>query len=281
MLFAVSTSVQKRPPLQPRPGGATHAMQDKRTRRSSAEAGLSLVEILVVLVIMSTMMAVAFATCQHSREDAIKKQAVSVMYAYQDAIEMYRVDNDGIVPTMSERIDPDKKFGNSYAPYYGWSNCYWTHGQKTPDNPVESSRPNCKAGLMEYERGLGPINMDTGEYYLDGKRLDNMRAGTARNHIYLRPSPDITGLEPTKQRFLIAYFSHGVDATTYTLFLLDAKHETKYGVVCYIGTRLDPSDPLWDSKYWGEGADGTTIKRWGGTSSNSPFVKTWKKAPKC
>lgn len=74
-------------------------MAPTRTARPSREDGFGLIEMIIVLVILSILMAVAIPMFRGSKQTAAKKAAITAAGAYSQALSRYSVDYAGRYPT--------------------------------------------------------------------------------------------------------------------------------------------------------------------------------------
>lgn len=208
------------------------------------QRGLTLVEILVVMVIISVMMAVAGATFWGSKKDAQKKRAVAAARFYQDAIEAYKVDNDGIAPysfhtdgggvdSTNPEAKPDVVDGYNRG---GWSYC-----------GADTGVGGCAETGEKYMRQHGPINADTGEPYLMGsnpdfvlKIINGKREG---GRIWVKFDYNQAGKD---SQWTVTYhrWANNVD---YSMFLWRFEDDVeKRHPICWMGSQPPSQDPaMW------------------------------------
>ena len=68
--------------------------------RDSSEAGFTLTEMMIVLVIIAILMAVAIPSYLSAKRAAHYKDAVSAASSYRQAISSYQLDNGNLVPIV-------------------------------------------------------------------------------------------------------------------------------------------------------------------------------------
>ncbi len=105
------------------------------------ESGVALIEVVIVLIISATMMAVAMSSRESNGTSATRAGAISAARALGDAVNDFRKDHGGRSPALG-----------------------------TADWPT---------GTVA-QRNRGPINTYTGRPYLRGKALDVLSSDIAR-----------------------------------------------------------------------------------------------------
>lgn len=85
-------------------------MLEKLRQRSSEEAGFTLVELLVVMLILGILAAIAIPTFFNQRDKAKDAEAKEMVRTAQTATETYAVDHNGsyagVTPALLDKIEP-------------------------------------------------------------------------------------------------------------------------------------------------------------------------------
>ncbi len=243
-------------------------VNDQSVSGFDAQHGVTLVEMLVVLVVVGIMMAVGFAVFGFSKEDAFRKEAVAAARFYALAVEEYRVDNDGIVPYA--HVEPtaevpegephhDLDYDNNKINDGGWNSC------KDPLGSIKKPQGQTKTicgPKFDYERVHGPINTETGERYLEEipnnmyQRFDKKQGNGsfASGHIQISWGYGIPAAGSNERGYTISYIpwnqigygkeivdgvprSRPVQMTKYTMMVWDNREVKR--PFCYFGDMFE------------------------------------------
>jgi general secretion pathway protein G len=82
--------------------------------RSSRQAGLTLVELMLVVGLLGVLLALALPMWKSHRDRALQRQAAQELGAMSAVLAQYRLDNQGSPPSLAEvgmadRLDPWKR----------------------------------------------------------------------------------------------------------------------------------------------------------------------------
>lgn len=118
--------------------------KNQKARRPLAEAGFTLVEIMVVIVILGLLATMVAANVMSASDEARIKTAQTSVKAIADAVTMYYT-NHGKLPESLETLTSDEVKGGPYLQEFGkdpWDNDFILRGDTKKDFEVICMGPD-------------------------------------------------------------------------------------------------------------------------------------------
>ena len=143
--------------------------------------GFTLIELLVVISIMGILSSVILASLSDARASARDAQRISDLRQIQNALELYRLDNNGYAPDIG-----------CHDTSYGWG-CGNPVGAPSPDwHPSTGLRRLVTGGYLS-EVPVDPLNNADYRYWYEPHCSVTSHGQTRKQSYYLRARLEKTG----------------------------------------------------------------------------------------